>query len=278
MTVTVRTKSGAGTGAADTGLRRLVEATLPAIALLLVFVVVWHFLAESIDSTVFPTPGESVGTLGSDLGSASFLGSFSETLAVLAVSYALAVVAGAVLGFLIGLSAFWSDVLSPLLYAVYSIPKITLYPLFLLFLGLGQASRLGFAFLHGVIPMLLIVLGATAGVERIHLKLAAGLGLSMSQLIRRIVIPSIVPSLVTGMRLTFGLTFLGLLIAEMLGGSAGLGSELLRNVQLVRMGNIVGEVALIAIVALIPTMLLLGLERRVNERFTGVRGVVDDTV
>lgn len=277
MTVTLRTKPAAATGAAA-GLRRLVEAALPAVALLLAFVAIWHLLAESIDSTVFPTPAESVGTLGSDLGSASFLGSLSESLAVLAVSYALAVVVGAVLGFLIGLSAFWSDVLSPLLYAVYSIPKITLYPLFLLFLGLGQASRLGFAFLHGVIPMLLIVLGATAGVERIHLKLAAGLGLSTSQLIRRIVIPSIVPALVTGMRLTFGLTFLGLLIAEMLGGSAGLGSELLRNVQLVRMGNIVGEVALIAIVALIPTMLLLGLERRVNERFTGVRGVVGDSV
>jgi NitT/TauT family transport system permease protein len=241
------------------------------MVLLLALVTVWHLLAVSVDSTVFPTPVESIGTLSGDLTSASFLGSLSETLAVLAVSYVLAVVVGAVLGFLIGLSAFWSDVLSPLIYAVYSIPKITLYPLFLVFLGLGATSRLGFAFLHGVIPMLLIVLGATTGVERIHLKLAASLGVSTAQLIRRIVIPSIVPSLVTGMRLTFGLTFLGVLIAELLGGSAGLGSELLRNVQLVRMGNIVGEVALIAIIALIPTMLLLSLEHRVTARFTGGR-------
>jgi NitT/TauT family transport system permease protein len=250
----------------------MVESTFPAVALLLVLVTLWHLLAVALDSTVFPTPVESVGTLGADLASATFLRSLSQTIAVLAASYALAVVVGAVLGFLIGLSAFWSDVLSPLLYAVYSIPKITLYPLFLVFLGLGDSSRLGFAFLHGVIPMLLIVLGATAGVDRIHLKLAASLGLSTTQLLRRIVIPSIIPSLVTGMRLTFGLTFLGVLIAELLGGSAGLGSELLRNVQLVRMGNIVGEVALIAIIALVPTMLLLGLEHRVTARFAGKRG------
>jgi NitT/TauT family transport system permease protein len=254
---------------ARAGMRSALEPAIAPLLLLLAGLLVWHAAAVALDSTVFPTPVEAAGTLIADLTSGSFLASLTETLALLAVSYVLAVIVGSILGFAIGLSTFWSDVLSPLIYAVYSIPKITLYPLFLVFLGLGEVSRVGFAFLHGVIPMMLIILGATTGVDRTHLKLAASLRLSTPRVIRQIVIPSVVPSAVTGMRLTFGLTFLGLLIAELLGGSAGLGGELLRNVQLVRMGNIVGEVVLIAIIALIPTMALLRLEHLVTARFTG---------
>ncbi|MHA6616197.1 ABC transporter permease [Pseudonocardia sp. DLS-67] len=260
---------------APRGARRALEPAVAPLLLLVAALLCWHAAAAALDSAVFPTPVEAAGTLVADLGSGSFLESLSETLLVLAVSYALAVVVGSALGFLVGLSTFWSDVLSPLVYAVYSIPKITLYPLFLVFLGLGEVSRAGFAFLHGVIPMMLIILGATTGVDRTHLKLAASLRLSTPRVIRQIVVPSVVPSAVTGMRLAFGLTFLGLLIAELLGGSAGLGGELLRNVQLVRMGNIVGEVVLIAVIALVPTMLLLRLEHRVTARFAG-REVTDE--
>lgn len=260
---------GAAPGPSTAGVRRVLGIAMPPLLLLLLVVTIWYGVAIALDSTVFPTPVAAVGTLVADLSSAGFLASLGQTLAILSVSYLLAVVIGSFLGFAIGLSAFWSDVLNPLIYAVYSIPKITLYPLFLVFLGLGEVGRGGFAFLHGVIPMMLIIVGATTGVDRNHLKLAAGLRLSTSRVVWQIVVPSVVPAAVTGMRLAFGLTFLGLLIAELLGGSAGLGGELLRNVQLVRMGNIVGEVLLIAVVALVPTMALLRLEHAVTARFSG---------
>ncbi|OZM78063.1 ABC transporter permease [Pseudonocardia sp. MH-G8] len=269
MTSATRRVPGVAAPRPRPALRRLLEPAVAPLLLLVAFLLVWHVAAVALDSTVFPTPLEAAATLVADLGSSAYLAAVAETLLVLLGSYALAVVIGSLLGFLIGLSTFWSDVLSPLIYAVYSIPKITLYPLFLVFLGLGDVGRIGFAFLHGVIPMLLIVLGATASVDRTHLKLAASLRLTTPQLVRRIVVPSIVPSAVTGLRLAFGLTFLGLLIAELLGGSAGLGGELLRNVQLVRMGNIVGEVILITIIALVPTVLLLRLEHRATARFAG---------
>jgi NitT/TauT family transport system permease protein len=265
--VTAAATGTAGTAAA--GLRGALRTVAPPLVLLLAGVAVWYVAAVALDSAVLPTPAAAAGTLVADLGSAGFLASLGRTLALLAVSYALAVVVGSLVGFAIGLSAFWSDVLNPLIYAVYSIPKITLYPLFLVFLGLGEVGRGGFAFLHGVIPMTLIIVGATAGVDRTHLKLAASLRLPAGRVVRQIVVPSVVPAAVTGMRLSFGLTFLGLLIAELLGGSAGLGGELLRNVQLVRMGNIVGEVVLIAIIALVPTMALLRLEQVVTARFRG---------
>ncbi|MQA85264.1 MAG: ABC transporter permease subunit [Streptosporangiales bacterium] len=152
---------------------------------------------------------------------------------------------------------------------VYSIPKVTLYPIFLLLLGIGEVSRIGFAFIHGFLPMILIVMGATSSVDRIHLKLAASIRMGMLSMIRRILVPSILPALSTGMRLSFGLTFLGLILAEMFSGGTGLGYELLRNVTLVRMEDIVGEVVLVAAIALIPTGLLQMIERRVHSRYEG---------
>lgn len=232
-------------------------------------VALWYALAASLDSAVFPTPGRSLATLGDNFAEPRFRQSLLDSLRLLAISYALCVGAGAVVGFGIGLLPFWRDALSPLIYAVYSIPKVTLYPIFLLLLGIGDVSRIGFAFIHGFLPMILIVMGATSSVARIYLKLAASIRMGMFSLLRRILIPSILPALSTGMRLSFGLTFLGLILAEMFSGDTGLGYELVRNVTLVRMEDIVGEVVLVAAIALVPTGLLQMAERRVHRRYEG---------
>lgn len=247
--------------------RGVAAPTLLAVAV----IAVWWLASALADSTVFPAPGEAIATLRDDLGSERYQASIATTLRVLALAYVAAAVVGSLLGMLLGLSAFWSRVLLPIVYATNSIPKITLYPIFLLFLGIGDLGRGAFAFVSGVLPMFLIVCESTAAVSRLHLKLAASLRLGWPALLARIVIPTVLPSLVSGLRLTFGLTFLGLLLAEMFSGSSGLGFELLRNVSLVRMENIMGEVLLVGLLALVPTLLLQALERRVRRRFEGVR-------
>lgn len=241
----------------------------PPIALAAVVVAAWWIVAALADSSVFPTPSESMQSLAEDLGRPRFIDSIVSSVRVLAIAFVAAGMVGALLGMLLGLSSFWSAVVLPVVYAFNSIPKITLYPIFLLFLGIGDFSRGTFAFVSGVLPMFLIVVEATAAVQRLHLKLAASLNLGWFRLLVHIVVPSVLPALVSALRLTFGLTFLGLLLAEMFSGSSGLGFEILRNVALARMENILGEVILIAVMALIPTLLLQGLEKRVTSRYAG---------
>ncbi|MEU6409017.1 ABC transporter permease subunit [Microbispora sp. NPDC046933] len=252
-------------------MRRLVSAAAPPILLGAALVAVWWIGALIAGSAVFPTPVEAVTSLGAELGLERFVTSIATTLRALASAYLAAAVVGTVAGMSLGLSAFWTSAVLPVVYTVNSIPKITLYPIFLLFAGIGDLGRGTFAFVSGVLPMFLIVVEATAAVSRVHLKLAAVLRLSLPRLLWQIVVPSVLPALATGLRLTFGLTFLGLLLAEMFSGSSGLGFEILRNVTLVRMERIVGEVILIAALALIPTLLLQALERQVHRRFGGAR-------
>jgi NitT/TauT family transport system permease protein len=239
---------------------------LPPVVLLVVLVVAWWIGADLIDSAVFPTPVESVTTLGKDLADTGFRESVGSTVLNLAVAYALVVIIGGILGVLVGLSGFWSRTLSPLIFSLNSVPKIVLYPIFLLFLGLGALSQASFAFFQGLLPMFLIVLEGSAAVNRLHLKLAASLQMSYPALLRQIVIPQLVPTLLTAMRVSFGLTFVGLILAEMFSGTTGLGFELLRNVTQVRMANILGEVLLITVLALIPTVALKYFELRVKAR------------
>ncbi|AKS34944.1 ABC transporter permease [Mycolicibacterium goodii] len=235
-------------------------------ALLVVLVAAWWAGADVIDSAVFPTPAESIFTLGKELTDSGFRASVGSTVLNLTIAYSFVVVVGGALGVLIGLNGFWSRTLSPLIFSLNSVPKIVLYPIFLLFLGLGALSQVSFAFFQGLLPMFLIMLEGSAGVNRLHLKLAASLQMSYPALVRKIVVPQLVPTLLTAMRVSFGLTFVGLILAEMFSGTAGLGFELLRNVTQVRMANILGEVLLITVIALIPTVALKYFELRVKAR------------
>ncbi|OUZ12759.1 ABC transporter [Aeromicrobium sp. PE09-221] len=242
-------------------------AWAPPLVLAGLIVIAWAVSSSLADSAVYPGPAEALESLWSDLSSSRFLGSVVDTARVLLLSYGAAVVIGSVAGMMLGLSAFWSGAALPLVYALNSIPKIVLYPIFLLFLGIGDMSRGSFAFVSGVLPMFLIMVEATAGVSRLHLKMSASLGMSRWSLIRRIVVPSVLPSLAAGMRLCFGLTLIGLLLAEMFSGSSGLGYELLRNLSLARVENIMGQVLLIGVLALVPTLALQQLELRIRRRY-----------
>jgi len=246
---------------------RMATASAP-VALTLGLVGLWWATALVLDSSVFPDPATAVQRLLVNLEGARFLRSVTGTIARLAISYSLVVIVGAAVGFALGLSRFWSDAVSPLLYAIYSIPKVVLFPLFLLFLGLGATSQIAFAFFSGVLPMILMMTNAAAAAPRLPLKLAASLRMTRAAVIRKIVVPNALPAFTSALRLTFGLTFLGLLIVEMFSGVSGLGYELLRNIPLARMGDIIGEVILVVVMALVPVTALRALEGRIHRRYS----------
>ncbi|MCX0272923.1 ABC transporter permease subunit [Nocardia zapadnayensis] len=245
--------------------RRFAPALLVAVAA----IAIWWVAALVLDSRIFPTPSESMRSLFGDLATESFRANVLDSLRLLVLAFVASVLIGSILGLALGMSAFWSRAVLPIIYAINSIPKIVLYPLFLSFLGIGQLSRGGFAFYAAFVPMFIMAVESAAAVNPLHLKMAASLRMSRIALIRRIIVPSTLPALATGMRTTFGLAFLGLLLAEMFSSSSGIGYEMLRNVSLIRMENIMGTVVLIVVIALPPTIALQALEHRIATRFGG---------
>lgn len=214
---------------------------VPPVALVL-----WTFAYLVIGDTAMAAPWQVGAFLWTGLP--GWLPDIGATLRTLTIAFGLAAITGAGLGFGLGLSKYWTEVATPLVLAMYSIPKITLYPIFLLIFGLSESGRVVFSAFHGVFPILIITMEATRKVPGIYLKVGRSLDLSFMQVVRHILIPHLIPQLVIGLRLCFSLCFLGLIVAELFASFDGLGYRL---GQYMTLGAIDAIFALIVVVVVI---------------------------
>jgi NitT/TauT family transport system permease protein len=233
---------------------------------------VWEALYAVIGRPAMASPRDTVEVLVEGLG--SWLSDVEATLLALLISFAISAVAGVLIGFALGLSRFWCDVMVPLLTAGYAIPKVALYPIFLLVFGLTLQGRIAFSVMHGILPLIIICADATATVPEVRHKLARAYGMSFLAQARHILLPSIVPSVVAGLRLAFGLCFLGLIVAEMFAAYEGMGFRLIRFMTLAQTPQIFAGVLLIAFVALFGTFLFLLWQEREERRIGKVRTAI----
>ena len=153
------------------------------------------------------------------------LASLGRVTAALALSLALAVPAGVAAGTLRRVDRF----LSPLAYILYPVPKIALLPLFIIFLGLGEPSKLALLVTVLVFPL---YLAARDGVKEIPDDLwvsARSLGLEGWNLWRHMILPALLPKLVTSLRLGVGIALSVLFFAENFSTEYGLGSFIMNR-------------------------------------------------
>lgn len=212
------------------------------------------------------SPWQSVVNLSENFG--NWLQDIGNTLLTLLISFVISALVGSVLGFFIGLSPFWTKTLSPLVLGLYSIPKVTLYPIFLLIFGLTISGRVAFSVFHGIFPIMIICMEATRAVPAIYLKLAKSYQMSFFQKAKNILIPAIMPQLVVGLRMCFSLCFLGLILAEMFASYEGLGHRLVHYMSLNQPSSILALILIIVFIAFFFTFLFLIWQER-NERKIG---------
>ena len=249
------------------GLPRPLAATINLLILPVILVMVWWVAAAMLNSAVFPNPLQAVQGLFIDFGRPAYVASIGTTLKLLVIGLVAAAVIGALAGFALGLSKFWTAVFATPISAFYAIPKVTLFPVFLIFFGIGEESRLVFAWAHSVFPMALLVMAATAGIDKNYLKLASVLVLPWHVKLRKILIPALLPAITTALRIAFSLTLFGLILAGMISATSGLGHALVLNIVNVRVDRIMGQILVIVVIAVIPGLFLRWLETRVTSRY-----------
>ncbi|PLR75885.1 hypothetical protein CU633_18585 [Bacillus sp. V3-13] len=234
----------------------------------LAIILLWQIIYQIIGAPAMASPWQSLADLGAN--TTNWLGDMGNTLLTLLVSFLIAATSGVILGFFIGLSSFWTKTLSPLLLGLYSIPKVTLYPIFLLIFGLTIQGRMAFSVFHGIFPIMIICMEATRTVPEIYLKLAKSYRMSFMQKARQILIPAIMPQLVVGLRMCFSLCFLGLILAEMFASYEGLGHRLVHYMSLNQPASILALIIIIIFIAFFFTFLFL-LWQEKNELKIGKR-------
>jgi NitT/TauT family transport system permease protein len=235
---------------------------------ILVMLAIWEAVARggAVDPLFVPAPTAVAAAFTRIARSA--LAGLGDTLAKTAIAYVLSVVLGVALGIAVGSVRALREVLSPFVVALYGMPKILVLPWIVLLLGFGTAPAILYGTIHGVFPILVLVMGAVRDVDRTLIGVARAFGASTWQLYWKVLLPAIVPTVLAGMRLGVVFCLLGVLIVEMFAGVRG-------------MGHVMGSLAngfqapeLFAATALVSAAsiaIVLGLDA-LNERLSHWRG------
>jgi NitT/TauT family transport system permease protein len=236
----------------------------PAILLFLILLV-WEALYLLVGDVALRSPVVTARNLGELLGDARFLPHVRETLLAFAQGFAIAVVVGLLIGVPLGAARFAGEVAEPILVALYSIPKVTLYPVILLIFGIGMPAKVAFGAIHGIVPISIFALNAVRNINPTHLRTARVLRLSPRKLVLGILLPAALPEIVTGIRVGFSLALIGTLLGEMFGSQRGLGHLLMQAMSLHNIERILALTLLLVAFAAGVNALLLALDRHLHK-------------
>lgn len=251
---------------------RLPSAARNGLILVAVIAIAWQSLYWAVGDIALRSPAATVQYAAGLVRSGSFWVHLAETARAFALAFAIAVSVGLAIGFLLGFSRFAGEVFEPVLVAVYSIPKITLYPILLLMFGLGLSAKVAFGAIHGIIPIALFTINAVRNVRPVLIKTGRVMKLDTSEMVRSILFPAALPEIFTGLRVGFSLTLIGTLLGEMFASQRGLGHLLMNAIGLHNVDVIMAVTFLLVVFAATMSSLLLIMDRRLSERSQSASG------
>ncbi len=179
------------------------------------------------------------------------------TLLRMAAGFSLGVVSGTLLGALTGYSSLMRGLLDPSLQGLRAVPSIAWIPLFILWLGIFETSKVVLIAVGVFFPVYLGVMGAVLSVDRKIVEVGRAFRLSGASLVRRILLPAVLPAYVLALRSGLGLGWMFVIAAEFMGASEGLGYLLIDGQQLGKPAEIVAAILAFAVLGKITDWLIV---------------------
>jgi ABC-type nitrate/sulfonate/bicarbonate transport system permease component len=213
---------GVGEGAA---IARRVGGLLPLIALVLA----WEALSRSgtVSAFLLPPLSAVLQRVWDDAVSGDLTINLGMTLYRALAGFAIAAVGGVALGILMTRNRFVRWFFDPIVSVGFPMPKIAFLPIFMLWLGLYDVSKISMAAFNAIFPVIVATIAAAEGVDRQLLWSARSLGASERQLLREIVFPAALPQILTGLQVALPVSMIVTIVTEMLMGGQGLGGAMI---------------------------------------------------
>jgi len=183
------------------------------------------------------------------------------------MGYGLAIVAGLVLGLLMGWYTRFQYALDPFVNFFYSTPRIVLVPLFILWFGIDMQSKVAVIFLGALFPIIINTMAGVRNTEAALLRVAKSFGASDALIFQRVVLPGSVPFILTGFRLGVGHALTGVIVGELIAARHGVGQLIAIAGQTFQTPKMFAGVILIAGTGMLLTALL----QRIEDRFQSWR-------
>jgi ABC-type nitrate/sulfonate/bicarbonate transport system permease component len=238
---------------------RAVQATF-----LIVLIALWYLATTrwKVSPLLLPNPIRVWDDFWNILWTGEFIGDLRVTLTELAVAFAISATSGVIVGYLISRSQYRIRVFEPLFSAIYSVPIILFLPLYVLFFGLGPASKIALGATISFFPIALNTVAGFGYVDKVYVTAARSMGASDYQLFRYVLLPAALPIILTGMRMGFTVALLSIIGSETIASLAGLGHRIVHLAEGMEMAQMFAYIVFVVMIALILNTAVSTLEAR----------------
>ncbi len=246
------------------------RVSLLRAAILVGLLAAWEIAARVANPLLYVPPSAVAPAVGRLLALQSYpdlVGSLLLTLREIVAAYALAVAAGLAIGAVLGLNRLAGRAYGPILAALYAVPAVVWYPSLMLFFGLDAASKIVFGFLLGFFPITLAVLAGIRQVNPHMIAVARAFGARPAVVFAKVMVPSMLFTLVGGLRTGLALSVIGVIVGEILGSKSGMGALINHAYGLFRTSDYVALV-LVTLVLIVGSDALASLVERRAQRWT----------
>jgi NitT/TauT family transport system permease protein len=202
----------------------LARPGLARLGVVILLFIVWEIAARFfVDKLFLSPPSQVFPQIHTVFQTPGVIAALQITAWELGIAFSISVVIGLVVGLAVGLHRFTNRSFMPIVLLLYGTPQITILPLFILYFGIGPASKIAFGVSHGIFPIIVTVAAGVQNIKPILLTSAKSMGASRWQIFRWVIFPHMIPSFFAGMRLGMTGVLLGVLLAELYVSTAGIG-------------------------------------------------------
>ncbi|CAM3159457.1 Putative aliphatic sulfonates transport permease protein SsuC [Arthrobacter ulcerisalmonis] len=241
---------------------------------ILLFLLVWEFgplyLAPASTRVFLPPLHEVLGALGTLIAKGQLQNHLAASLGRSASGFGIAVLSAVLLGLLVAWYGALDRFLNPLLEVFRNTAALALLPVFTLLLGIGETSKISIVAYAAFFPVLLNTIAGVRTVDPLLIRAARSLGLSNVTLFQKVILPSAVPTIFTGIRMAGTSSILVLIAAEMVGAKAGLGYLIVNSQSSFLIPDMYAGILTVSLLGLLVNYLLVGVERHFSRWRTAV--------
>jgi NitT/TauT family transport system permease protein len=233
------------------------------LAVFAVLVILWEIGSQTgiISELVLPAPSQAIAAFMDLARSGNLQKHLGASLQRLIIGFTAGTTLGLIVGTAIGLSSYARAGLAPLVSAIFPIPKIALLPLFIIWFGIGEGSKVATILFGCFFPTVIATYGGIDSVDRTLIRMGQSFGLSRSEIVRKIVLPAALPAILSGMRISASIAIILLVAAEMIGAEYGIGAFVLLAGNLMSTDQLIAGVSILSLMGLIVSWLITRAEK-----------------
>jgi sulfonate transport system permease protein len=238
--------------------------TFLALLLPTILIIGWEISVRIglVDSSLYSSPTQIISEISKLIADGALLQHLGSTFLRVIVGFAIGVLSATFFGALTGFSRLSRELLDPLLQSLRSIPSMAWVPLFILWLGINESSKISLIALGVFFPVYLNLMNGVQNVDRKLVEVGLAAGFRGAQLVGRIVLPASLPAYLVGLRQGLALGWMFVVAAEIMGASRGLGYLLIDGEATGRPAIMIASVILFGICGKLTDSLLVTLSAR----------------